>query len=947
MAYMQLVVPNSINDGRSIPSIQVLVDGLQIDTFMADGTPQGPSFCNNPVWIILDILRRSGWGLAEIDLPTFSQAAAYCDQPIPTTDLNGNTINTSRFQCNLILQSRRSAGDVIRGIRNASRLYLTYSTAGLLQMKIENTLALQQPQPAQGSNAVTSLDGGWPAYEFGDGTNGTTGIARAEDQSSTFRITSRSSADTPNRFSIEFQDAFNSYQQDSVTLVNPDDVRNCGFEVSATPTALGIPNYNQAGRIVALCLSKSVEGNTYIEFQTSVRALGLQPGDIIAVTHSREGYDRTPFRVVKVSPGQNFRRARIRAQIHDDAWYTDNSVTNLFNSGPAPSYRIGVPRAIAGVTTDHQFFISETASEAQDGTANLVATVEYAAPPSVSRNAPVPPLVSLASVVSSTDGTLPANTMFYYALTSIDASGNEGALSFAVLAITNGGASTYSVSLREISLPASATSFNVYRGSTPAELVRISSDNSPATTFVDNGLPSLQNLPPDANYDHANFYWRMEVQGITTVTTHSLSTIGNSSVQMASNDFAGMTVRVIAGTGARQERVVASNSSTTLTVAPLWTIEPDNTSTFVISQTGYQFGASGKTDQVQFGIPNSSGDIIQICGRSANVYDVESPYELATVTRWQIGGAGSSNADGDVPPAPLFGLDVLPEGGGIELGSLGFHTLDNTRTISLGTVTLYYYDESATDPPLVLANDIGATDLSLVLTTKPPLVLPQYVAIGQEIVRLNANSVDGTGFAIDRGIHTTTAAIHIAGTVVLPLGQLTLSFPFLDNFFGTPACGNWSQSIVIANARICSAELFVTNSQGNSPVSAAAFTSLMGGGLRTLTGGQITLQVPGYLAVQNGAVPPLDPGAIYSIRDVYAYVGTAPAGTTAISLEVTLDDQIFCPLTIPAVPTGTTRSLSIDGATLPVLRAGKQIGLNILSVGDQAPGSDLTVVIRV
>ena len=150
--------------------------------------------------------------------------------------------------------------------------------------------ALQQPKQAANSNASTTLYGGWPVYEFGDGTNGTTGIARAADQSSTFQITSRPAADTPNRFSIEFQDAFNSYQQDSVTLVDPDDVQAVGFQVSATPNALGVPNYDQALRIVSLCLDKSTAGNTYIEFQTSVRALGIQPGDIVAVTHSLEGY---------------------------------------------------------------------------------------------------------------------------------------------------------------------------------------------------------------------------------------------------------------------------------------------------------------------------------------------------------------------------------------------------------------------------------------------------------------------------------------------------------------------------------------------------------------------------------------------------------------------------------------------------------------------------------
>ena len=46
-------------------------------------------------------------------------------------------------------------------------------------------------------------------------------------------------ADTPNRFTVEFQDALNEYQQDSFSLVDPDDVARSGQEVAAPLAALG------------------------------------------------------------------------------------------------------------------------------------------------------------------------------------------------------------------------------------------------------------------------------------------------------------------------------------------------------------------------------------------------------------------------------------------------------------------------------------------------------------------------------------------------------------------------------------------------------------------------------------------------------------------------------------------------------------------------------------
>jgi hypothetical protein len=948
MAYLSVVVPNGISDGRTLPQIQVLVNGLQIETFSASGTSNGFQFNSNPVWVILDILRRCGWNLTEIDLTSFANSAAYCDQPIQTTDLNGSSISTPRYQCNLILQNRRSAGDVIRGIRVASCLYLTYSSAGLLEMNVENTLALQQPQQAPNSNATVQLNGGWPVYEFGDGLNGTTGIARKGDQSSSLRVFSRTSADTPNRFTLEFQDAFNSYQQDSVTLVDPDDVARCGFEVSASPNALGLPNYDQATHIVALCLKKSIEGNLYIEFETSVRALGIKPGDIIAVTYAREGMQRTPFRVVKVVPGQNYRTALIRAQLHDDSWYTDTTNLAVPGATPQSSYRVGVPRPILGTTVDSfgtlEFGISESSTQAQDGTMSLLATIACAVPPALPVGAPNPPLLSLSPTISPNGGTLPASTTFYYAVTSVDASNVESACSFTVPAVVGAGTATYSVTLNNISLPPVATGFNVYRGTSPMTISRIFTSSTRAGSFTDTGYANAAQVPPDPNFDHAKFYWRLECAPEATATIFSPSGIGNSSAQMQPNQYTGMTVRLISGTGAGQERIVSNNSSTTLTISPPWTVEPDTSSSYVISQTAYQLGASGSSSQAQFEIPNLSGRVVQICGHSANACDVESPYELATVTRWTIGGAGSGALDSAAPPVPNFSLAVLPELGGVQLSGLSFADTENTRTVSLGTLTLYSYNEGSTAALPILSNAIGATDTTVAITTSAPFSFPAYLALGTEIVRLTGKTTDGSQYTVDRALYTTRAGAHAAQSSALPLKPIISTVPFAEDFFSNGANANWSQSITIANARICSAEFYVTNSQGNSPVASQAYTSLTGGGLRTLTGGQIMLQVPGTVAIQNSAVPPLDPGATYAVNNIYAYVGTAPTASTAIGLIVTIQGQPYCTLSIPA---GSTQSAPVDGSTLAPLQTGQQIGLNVTSVGDTTPGSDLTVVIRV
>jgi hypothetical protein len=223
MAFLSLVVPNRINNGNSLPNVKVLVEGMKLSVYGAEGEYLDEQFTNNAAWVLLDILQRCGWSSLEIDMASFNRAAAYCDEQIQATDLYNNPVMIPRFQCNLVVQSRRSGADLIRGIRNASRMLLSYGAGGLLQVRVENTLELEQPEKPAWSNAEESFNAGWPHYEFGDGSSNASGILRRDGGESSIRLWSRSTADTANRFVVEFQDAFNEYQQDSFSVVNGED----------------------------------------------------------------------------------------------------------------------------------------------------------------------------------------------------------------------------------------------------------------------------------------------------------------------------------------------------------------------------------------------------------------------------------------------------------------------------------------------------------------------------------------------------------------------------------------------------------------------------------------------------------------------------------------------------------------------------------------------------
>jgi hypothetical protein len=839
----------------------------------------------------------------------------------------------------MVLEKRRSAGDLIRGIRNAARLLLSYGSGGLLELRVENTMAAQHPIKPEWSNAPQALDGGWPSYEFGDGS-----ILRRESGEPGVRVWSRSTADSPNRFAVEFQDALNEYQQDSLSLVDADDVARTGQEITAPVAVLGIPHYDQAARVLRFHLEKSLRGNTYVEFETSVKAYGLRPGDLVTLTYLKEGFNRQPFRVLKIAPGMNYETAAITAQIHDDAWYGDGSGEGGGGGRRQPGTGLGLPRPLMGAITDAngdvQFEIEERARETADGGATLDVTVHFLVPPAPEPGGPGIPLLSLAASIGAA-GTLAGGQTLYYAISAVDGEARESALSFVVRAAIPAGGDIHSVTLTDLRFGPGATGFHVYRGETPAALYRVASDQTLAAQFTDTGL-ARQPLPaPDADFDRANFYWRLELQPEYAAALHSVESAGNGALAMTPDQYRGMAARITRGKGAGQERAVVSNSATTLYLAAAWAVEPDATSFFVVAEPGWHFGAAAKTSPVEFEIPNRSGAVVHIGGRAANANGAESAPELSPVTRWSVGGA--PGMDADVPPAPLFGLGLPPGGGGaVELSGVGFQTLENTRTISAGTLRLHYWDELAGAPAQKLAAATDAAADFLDLTEAGTAQAGSLVQVDGEVLRVEEVLLNATRYRVSRGVHGSAAAAHPAQSAVYHLAELVSIVPFARDFFGSPFSGNWSQAVPLANARVASAELFVTNAKGNSETTAICLTQTVDYGLRTLAGGQFSLQVEGYLAVDSAAAPDLVVESARSVRDVFAVVKQAPVGGP-IGLSLKQNGAVYCSLTIPI---GATLSNSVDGLALPPLEAGARLSLEVTTVGITNPGADLTVIVR-
>lgn len=546
--------------------------------------------------------------------------------------------------------------------------------------------------------------------------------------------------------------------------------------------------------------------------------------------------------------------------------------------------------------------------------------------------------------LNNSGGTLAGGQALYYGISAVDANGAEGGLSFIAIANVPAGDNTNEVTLESLSFSPSAVSFDVYRGPNPTQILRIASGVAIAAEFVDSGLTASLQGPPDPNYDHANFYWRLELQPPEPVDIDSPTTIGSSTLDMGLNLYNGATVRITAGTGSGQERTIASNTATTLTVTTQWSVQPDATSSFLIADSTWQFGASSNASPVSFAVPNREGVTIHVSGRAANVLDEECAYELSPLTRWTILGASGEALDSDVSGQPIFGLYPIGAGS-IEALGIAFTDLTNTRSIAAGTLTLAYWDELQGPSAILLSAAMGTSDTSFTVATAVSASSGNLVQIDAEIMVVQQNLTNSTTVPVARGSHGTTAAAHTVQTGVYFLAEKIFILPFAQDFFGSPASGSYAFPITIPDVRIGAAELFMTNSRGNSSVAAESFTSTTDLGLRSLLGGQLTIQVEGPLAIQTNAAPPLLVETSCSVRDVYAVVQDAPSAAP-VTMQVTQNGQVYCELTIA---TGATVSNVVNGFALGPLQAQAIVGLNITSVvqtANTAPGSDITVTIR-
>jgi hypothetical protein len=212
---------------------------------------------------------------------------------------------------------------------------------------------------------------------------------------------------------------------------------------------------------------------------------------------------------------------------------------------------------------------------------------------------------------------------------------------------------------------------------------------------------------------------------------------------------------------------------------------------------------------------------------------------------------------------------------------------------------------------------------------------------------LSFNSSANT-YQVARGSAGSTATAHNAGDSVLHLQASTFVVPFGLNFFANRASVNFLHTVSIPDVRVAASQFFVTNAFGDSEASQQCYTASPDGGLRTLSGGQFSLQVSGTLATQQNATPTLFIEATHAVRDIRASVNQPPVGYN-VTIDLLQNGTPYCTLIIPS---GSLISNVLDGVQLPALTGSSSLSLNLslnLIQGFQGsinPGRDLTLTIR-
>lgn len=286
-------------------------------------------YSNNPAWCILDFLTRynaSGINFNEIDLQSFIDAAAYCDEQV-----NGQP----RFTLNIILDEKKSRLDWLDNLLITCRGYIFYQN-GKLALKIEQ--AETAMQVFDSDNILVGSERFWTTPR--------------EKKIDIFKV---QYIDPQNEYARIFASAEAEEFENEQPIVQ---------EIQAW----GVTNFNQASRLAWFYLNQSKTCNKFIAFQTSTEGLDRTVGDVIEVTSTFLGYENKKMRIINLSEAQEGQTSIVCKE------YNENLYSDQLGSAAPVINTINLPSAFDTPPKPTNLVLEEIGWQTAEG--NHIATIK-------------------------------------------------------------------------------------------------------------------------------------------------------------------------------------------------------------------------------------------------------------------------------------------------------------------------------------------------------------------------------------------------------------------------------------------------------------------------------------------------------------------------------------------------------------------------------------------
>ena len=235
-----------------------------------NGTSFEVKTSNNPAWIVLDVLTGSATKVPvlddKIDIDSFYEFAQYCDE-IVTHGISGVTYSSKRHSCNIVIDYRVTAKDLIESILSSARGSLIITTAGKFGIMADK--ARTQPMQLFTPRNSNSFEG------------------------------SRSYADIPHGLKVKFVDPAQNWNINTV-IVYADGYNESNATLFEELNCFGITDYAEAWRFGRYSLAQMIAYQENFTLNVDLEFISIQRGDLVSVQHDVPRIGGIPVRVKEV-----------------------------------------------------------------------------------------------------------------------------------------------------------------------------------------------------------------------------------------------------------------------------------------------------------------------------------------------------------------------------------------------------------------------------------------------------------------------------------------------------------------------------------------------------------------------------------------------------------------------------------------------------------------------